>query len=403
MRLIAAMCLAAALVPSLAAAQPAPWAPERLTPGWVFTPSMVVGVLHDSNVTLRAANEPITAEMVGLINPRGEVDFNGRHTHMSLGYSGSLEAYRELSELNRYEQKGRFELRHQTGPRLNFDANASYTRVPTTDRLQLEAGVVPFIGIGSDHAEVSGGFKLKTSPRTDIAGGVNVQTIRFDREITESEADDFTRYLRNGRSVSPHVTAMYSLSERLSIGGAWSYHRSVIGDGQEIFKVYDQTAEVEWLALEHTTVRGGIGSSYLTSNIAVVNRWGPAYHLGFDHVAGRTEVSASYERSFVPSIGFGGLNANERLSGNAHVPLAQGRFIVSGNIAYGVIEPVDLFGVDYTLNSVWLQGSLGYQVNRWLRAEGFINRTHQTSTARGQVDRTRVGIEFVTAKPVRIQ
>src|SRR3954471_13052354 len=107
-------------------AQPAPWAPERLTPGWVFTPSAVLGVLHDSNVTLRAVNEPITAEVVALVNPRGEIDFNGRRTHFNAGYSGALEAYRELSELNRYEQKGRLELRHQPRPHLQLFSTASY-------------------------------------------------------------------------------------------------------------------------------------------------------------------------------------------------------------------------------------------------------------------------------------
>ena len=42
-------------------------------------------------------------------------------------------------------------------------------------------------------------------------------------------------------------------------------------------------------------------------------------------------------------------------------------------------------------------------VARWLRTEGFISTMHQNSTARGNIDRTRVGIQFVTFKPVRIQ
>src|SRR5687767_5724129 len=178
-------------------AQSAPWAPERLTPGWVFTPSAVVGVLHDSNVTLRAVNEPIRSEAVGLINPRGEIDFNGPRTHMNIGYSGAFEAYRELSELNRYEQKGRFDLRYQTGPRLQLRSQASVARVPTTDRLDFGAGVLPFIGIGSDSADVSGGFTLKSSPRTSIEGGISLQWVRFDRDTPE-DPDEFLRYLRNG-------------------------------------------------------------------------------------------------------------------------------------------------------------------------------------------------------------
>jgi hypothetical protein len=407
----------AALSARVVSAQPAPWAPERLTPGWVFTPSMVLGALHDSNVTLRAVNEPIRSEVVGLVNPRGELDFNGRHTHFNIGYSGALEAYRQFSELNRYEQKGRLEIRQQTGPRLNLRGQASYSRVPTTDRLASEAGVLPFIGIGSDHLEASGGFTLKTSPRTEIQGGISAQSIRFDRE-TPDDPDQFLRYLRNGHSYSPSVSTMYSISQHVSLGGSWSYRHSVVGDDQEVFNVQNLTGELAWQVAEHTTVRGGAGASYLKSDTtplasastlnttvvpAPIERWGPAYHVGLDHLAGAVSVSGNYERSFVPSIGFGGLNANQRVSASAHVPFAGGRLIAGGNVAYGIIEPVDLFGVDFTLHSLWTQGTFGYQITRWLRTEAFVNRSHQTSTARGLVDRTRVGIEFVTAKPVRIQ
>jgi len=390
------------LVARTAAAQPAPWAPERLSAGWVFTPSAVVGVLHDSNVTLRAVNEPINAEMVGLVNPRGEIDFNGRRTHFNVGYSGALEAYRQFSELNRYEQRGRLELRHQVRPHLQLFSTASFASVPTTDRLELGPGVLPFVGIGSQHFQADGGFHLQLSPRTKLDGGLSFQTIHFDRQ-QPAEPDEFTRFLRDGHSISPNVTTMYDLSKHIAVGAAWSYRHAVVSEGVNVVDVHSTTAEVAWQAAEHTTVRGGLGAAHLNSEIELVSRWGPAYHLGIEHNAGRVELSARYERAFLPSIGFGGLSADQRLSGGAHVPFAKGRWIAGGNIAYGQIEPVDLLGIDYTLNSLWTQGTVGYQVSRWLRAEGFYNRTHQTSTARGLVDRTRVGIEFVTAKPVRIQ
>jgi opacity protein-like surface antigen len=396
------LAIALMLVARVAMAQPAPWAPERLTPGWVFTPSMVLGVLHDSNVTLRAVNEPIRSEVVGLLNPRGELDFNGRHTHLNVGYSGALEAYRQLSALNRYEQRGRFEIRQQTGPRLELFSQATSEQVPTTERLDLGAGVLPFIGIGSEHLDVNGGFRGQVSPRLKIDGAFSAQTIRFDRELP-TDPDQFYRYLRNGHSYSPSLGAMYSITQHVSVGASWSYRHAVVGEGQEVFDVQNTTGELAWQPAQRTTLRGGAGASYLTSDTASLKRWGPAYHLGLDHMQGRVSLSGKYEHAFVPSIGFGGLNANQRVSGSAHVPLAQGRFIVGGNVAYGVIEPVDLFGVDFTLHSLWTQGTVGYQVAPWLRAEAFVNRTHQTSTARGLVDRTRIGIEFVTAKPMRIQ
>jgi hypothetical protein len=395
---------AALLIGRTAGAQPAPWEPERLTPGWVFTPSIVVGGLWDSNVTLRAVHEPIQSEWVGLLNPRGEIDFNGRRTHMNVGYSGALEAYRQFSELNRYEQFGRFELRQQATEHLQLFSTAGYSKVPTTDRLDIEAGVLPFIGIGSRHADVSGGFQLQTSPRTHVEGQVSVQAIRFERGES-SEATEFDRYLRNGHSWSPMVGVMHSISERVAVGASWNYRHAAVGVGldEAVFDVQSETAEVAFQTGPHTTIRGGAGASYLTSSTEDLQRWGPAYHAGIDHLAGRVSVAAKYEHAFVPSIGFGGLNANQRVSASAHVPLGNGRWTVSGSLAYGEIAPVDQFGLDFTLHSLWSQGTVGYQLTRWLRTEGFVNRTHQTSTARGLVDRTRVGIEFVTSKPVRIQ
>jgi hypothetical protein len=412
------LMVAAMLVWHTASAQPAPWAPERLTPGWVFTPSAVFGVLHDSNVTLRAVNEPIQAEVVGLLNPRGEIDFNGRRTHLNLGYSGALEAYQQLSALNRYEQHGRFELRQQMAPHLQLFSQAGYSRVPTTDRLDLGPGILPFIGIGSQHTDVSGGFHWQASQRTRLEGGVSAQAIQFDR-TEPSNPDPLTQYLRNGHSISPNLSSMYSVSQHVSVGGSWNYRHAVVDEGQDIFDVHTVTADVSWQAAEYTSIHGGFGASHLSSLsttthvvsaaaapeliATAANRWGPAYHIGIDHREGQVSLSANYERAFIPSIGFGGLNADQRLSGGAHVPFAKGRWIVGGSLSYGRIEPVALLGLDYTFHSLWTNGTVGYQVTPWLRTEGFVNHTHQTSTARGLVDRTRIGIEFVTSKPVRIQ
>src|SRR5690348_3621168 len=221
-RRIFLLALVATFIARTAMAQSAPWAPERLTAGWVFTPSMVLGVLHDSNVTLLAVNEPIRSEVVGLLNPRGELDFNGRRTHFNLGYSGALEAYRQFSELNRYEQRGRLDFRYQTGPRVQLYSRASYTRAPTTDRLEFGDGGLPFIDIGSDHLEGNVGFRAQPSPRTHLDGSLNLQSVRFDRE-TPTEPDEFIRFLQNGHSVTPSLGAMYSVTQHVSFGASWSY------------------------------------------------------------------------------------------------------------------------------------------------------------------------------------
>lgn len=391
------------LVARAAGAQPAPWEPMQLSAGWVFTPSIVVGGLWDSNVTLRGTGEPISTEWVGLLNPRGEIDYNGRRTHMNAGYSGSLEAYRRFSELNRYEQFSRFDLRQQATRRLQLTGNLGYSSVPTTDRLDLGAGVLPFIGVGSQHLNGNAGFQFQASQRTTVDGAVSAQWIAFDRNDVVTNPTDISAYLRNGRSWAPMLGVMHLVSDRVSVGGAWNYRHAVISDGVEVFDVQTATGEAAVRTGQHTTLRGGVGAAHLTSATDALDKWGPSYHVGIDHQEGRVSLSAKYERAFVPSIGFGGLNANQRMSASAHVPFAHDRWTLGGSLAYGEIAPVDNFGLDFTLHSVWSQGTLGYQVSRWLRTEGFVNYSHQTSTARGLVNRTRVGIEFVTSKPVRIQ
>src|SRR4051812_18546298 len=150
MRLIAALAIVAALTTATRVeAQPAPWQPERLTAGWIFTPSMVLGALWDTNVTVRQEGDPHIQQWVGLLNPRGELDFNGRRTHMNTGYSGALTAYRDLPELNRYEQHGRFEVRHQMQERLSVFARATAEVAPTTDQLDLGPNVLPFVQVGT--------------------------------------------------------------------------------------------------------------------------------------------------------------------------------------------------------------------------------------------------------------
>ena len=93
----------------------------RLTPGWVFTPTMVLGGMWDSNVTVRNQGNPLLQEWVGIVNPRGELDYNGRQLRFNTGYSGALEAYRHVSELNRYEQKARVSTQYRASARLQAD------------------------------------------------------------------------------------------------------------------------------------------------------------------------------------------------------------------------------------------------------------------------------------------
>ncbi len=335
---------------------------------------------------------------MGLVNPRGELDFNGRRTRFNVGYSGALERYPQFTELNRYDQRSRLEARHQLTPRLQVSSVASYVSTPSTDRLQLEGGSLPFVDVGSKLLDISGMFQLAVSPRTSLAGRYQFQRAQFDRNTSQG-----FEFLRGGHSHAPSLQLVHRLTRRFGVGGAWDYRQADVGGGEQTFEVQDLTGNVSYQVLETTTLSGSAGASYLRVSNTGVTTWGPAFSGALEHRRGRTTVTASYERAFLPSFSFGGLTANQTMAVDVRVPFANDRAYVSGGIGYSRTEPVEALGVGFRVNSRFTSASVGYQVARWLRTEGFLNLSHQDSTARGLVDRTRVGFQFVTFKPVRIQ
>jgi hypothetical protein len=398
MRWMVMLLVAAALMTGQADAQPGPWRPERLTPGWVFTPTMALGGLWDSNVTLRNQGNPLLSEWVGTVSPRGEMDYNGRHFRFNTGYSGALEAYSRFSELNRYEQRARVSTQYRATPRLQTQAQASYTATPTTDRLEL--GTLPFIDIGARSFDAGGGATLSLSPRTQLIAEYQFQHITFDRDENRQR----NVLLEGGYSHAPLARVTYSLTSRLGVGGQWQYRRATIGGGAENFNVQTMLGEVNYKVAEATSVFGAAGASHLDISSTDVDMWGPSFRAGLEHEIERTSVTFGYARSFVPSFSFGGLTANQEVSLGVRTPLTRGgRLELTGSVSYTSSEPVEELGVGFGLDSLWTNVSLGYGVAPWLRTEAFLSTMHQTSTARGNIDRTRIGFQFVTFKPVRIQ
>jgi hypothetical protein len=73
-----------------------------------------------------------------------------------------------------------------------------------------------------------------------------------------------------------------------------------------------------------------------------------------------------------------------------------------GSVSWRSNEP--LVAGDVPLRSLWLGGLVGYAAQPWLRIEGFYGRTQQRiDRPGGDVERNRIGVQVVTAKPVRIR
>ncbi len=388
-----------AAVASPAAAQPEPWAPERITAGWVVTPSIVFGGIWDSNVTVRNEGVPKTAELVGIVNPRGEIDFNGRRAKFNAGYSGLLETHRELDELTRYDQRGRLNARYEMTPRLMFQTMSQLTLSPTTDKLDIEGGV-PFTRVGSRALSSVSGFTVDVTRRTAVKAFYEFQWVDFDRDL--EGAPDFI-FLQGGHAHSPSADLTYALSSRLKIGALYTFRHTVIDAGEEIFNTHRSLGTVEYEAGPATTLRARAGIDHATLSGTAESHTGPSYGGGVTHQVRRTTLKAHYERSFVPSFGFGGLTANQVFHAGANVPVGGGRVYWGGSFTYRRTDPFISRGLVIELDSYWVQTTVGYFVTRWLRMEGFINQTHQYSSAQGNVDRMRIGVLFVTTKPMRIQ
>jgi hypothetical protein len=368
-----------------------------LTAGWTFTPSMSFGTLWDSNVTVVSEGNPEVGETVFLLNPRGEIDFNGRRTRFNVGYSGSLEAYQELEELQRYDQRGRLEAKHQMTPRLTFVTRHSLTMSPTTDSLELNG--LLFERVGSKMLNAKGGFEYGLAPRTTLAGDYTFQWVRFERDPSEQRF----AFLRGGHMHTPSARVTHRLTPRFGVGGSWQYRHAIIGGGEEIVDVHDAMAEVSYQITRNTTIAGGAGVAHLKPSGNETAQTGPSFRAGVSHHIEQVTFGASFERSFLPSFGFAGTTVNEVLNASVRVPLLGGRMFWTGGLAYRRSEPLAIRTDVLELDSWWSQTAFGFTVFRWLRMEAFYNGSHQTSSARGRVDRTRVGVQFVTFKPVRIQ
>jgi hypothetical protein len=401
MRLIVIALLATGLLAGRAAAQPAPWAPERLTPGWTVLPGIVFGALWDSNVTVQGQGTPEIAEWVGVVNPRGEIVYNGRLTRFSAGYSGSLERYRELRALDRFEQRGKAELTHRATPRLQFGAGFSMARTPTTDRLEVNG--LPFVDVGSHTRDLTAQATYALGRRTSLEGGYHFQEVDFDRDDLEGNPLQ-AAILSGGYAHSPSLSVRHEFNSRFSAGSTLEHRKATVGNGLDHFTIQNATGDIRYRLNGNTSLSASGGVSHLYLRQTNVDRWGPRIRASLEHAAGLTQVTLRYERAFIPSFSFGGLTGNQFLSLSATTPLTRGgRWTTTGSASYGRTEPLDEIGFAIQRDSYWFNGSLGYQIARWLRADGFVTSAHQRTDALGNVNRLRAGIQFSTSKPVRIQ
>jgi hypothetical protein len=398
LRIVVALLMAAVSRPVVASAQESNFVPAAalnlLAPaGWSITPGFSYSGSWDDNALIVGTGDAPVTDILSTVNPRASVDFNGRRGQMSASYDGAFVLYRELSDLNSYDQHATFVAQRLLSPHVTLFVRNSAASVPTTELSQLVG--VPFSRTGSKVVDVRGGIEAAFSKRTTMTTTYDFQWVKFDEDQPQSAS------LRGGHSNGGSVALGYRLSERFALTADYQLQYANVEGNDESFNVQNIFGGVDYKLSTATRMFFSGGVSRLTFAPTSPNRTGPAARAGITHQFHKFTADLQYSRSFVPSYGFGGTTDNAELSGRLRVPFGRRGYATSA-LSWRRNDP--LTEGDLPLRSYWLEAAMGYAVSTWVSLEAFYGSTHQTiDRPGGQTHRNRVGLQVITAKPLRIR
>jgi hypothetical protein len=372
------------------------------TPGWIFTPSIGVGGSWDDNVLLVNPGDEPPSDYASPINPSVSLDFTGKRTRFSTGYDGSVVLYRTLDELTSFEQFLRVALEHHATEHVTIFAEENFTMAPTTDAVPLNGGV-PFYRIGSRTNAAGGGVRVALQRYMSLSGHYTLRTVDFDFDPL------LGTQLHGGNSHEFDVSLDRAISSRLTVGGEYGFDRVTVAAVTAVEPAADDRFNIQvgsftarYLLSPTVTISGALGITHLGAGLTHQSRTAPAWRAAITHKMQHVLLSGSYSRSYVPSFGFGGTLQNEEWAATAVVPFARNRAYAEGGLTW--FDNDALEAGQPSLSTVWLSGKVGYRVTRWLRMEGFYNRSHQdTHRAGGQLSRNQIGFQVVTARPLKLR
>jgi len=361
--------------------------------GWVLTPTMLFSTSHDDNVLARGNTDSPQGDVVNVLNPRAALDFRGRRTQFSGTYDGAMLLYRNLDTLNSYDQHGGALGSYRLSPHVSMFGASTVALSPTTDSLQL-AGI-PFVRTGSSLKELSGGVDTAFTKRTSMVAEAKFQWVHFD------DARPLDLILRGGHSQGGSVTLRHRLSARTTLTGDYSLDRALVANGQAEFHVQNTSGGFEHKLSDRFQMFAAAGISHLGLTTFGPARTGASYRAGLTSQLRLVNVDVSYNRSFVPSFGFGGTMQNQDFTTQIRATPTR-RTSVQSTFSWRRNDPLTVG--ELSLHTFWMQVSGGYAIQPWARVEGFYGALSNTiNRPGGMVDRTRFGIQIVTAKPIRIR
>jgi hypothetical protein len=395
-RWLTAAVIAVALGASPAAQdqqQPTEFASWRV-PGWTFIPGVTLGAIYDSNIGLAtppADTQRTEGDEMMQAAPYGQIEYYGRRTEFSTGYRGYLRRYVDVDQLNGFDQRIYASLRRLATRRLTLYFQNSFTDVPTTDEVELNG--VPFARTGAKSNSFAASAEARLSRYMDLA-------VRYDNTWVDFDRED--NFLTGGWVNGVRAEIGRRLEEHTSIGGEYGLRFADLNEGTRELTFQDVGATFRHALSAHTTISAAGGMSWLDDRLTGESRTGPYVRTAITHRGERTTVGASFERLFVPSFGFGGSNQSQEIRGFVQMPLTRNRTYVQGSAAWRRSDP--FIENELKLDTIWIRSTVGYALARWFRSEVFYAYTRQDSQVTGgEIDRHRVGVQFVVSQPMRIR
>ncbi len=363
--------------------------------GWTFLPGVTIGMMYDSNVAITSApadTRTTPNDTLYTIDPVGTLRFVGKRTTFDSSYRGTIRRYQELSGLNGFDQHVKASLERRATKRLTLFAQNTYSSVPTTDELDLSG--VPFRRAGSQHNALAGGMSYRLNEHDTLSARYDFTWVKFDRN-----APDLTGGTING----VHADVLHAFTNRFSAGaeGSLRFAQMDFLTGRDL-RFVDFGGTVDYRLDEVTKLSGAAGYAHLDDELFQTTRAGMYVRGSLSRIALRSVLGVSYERSFVPSFGFGGSNRSQEVRGWVDFPPIGHRVFVQSSIAWRRNEPFE--AEDLQADTIQFRSTTGYAVSRWMRAQGFYIFTRQDSIVRGgEINRHRIGGELVLSQPMRIR
>src|SRR5688572_779170 len=243
----AIVLLTAAVTPAGAQQQsdPAAEGQSYRIPGWSFTPSLALGATHDTNVALtdeRADLGFTEGDTYFNIVPGGQLEFLGKYTDFSASYRGFVRRYLEFDALNSYDQRASFGVKRLVSRRLTLSARDSFADTPTTDDTELNG--VPFRRAGSRSNTFGVASDYRFTKYTSLSS-------RYDQTWVEFDRPDI--FLTGGWIHAVRNEVSHRLSERVALGGEYTYRFATLDRGNRNFTFQDAGGVLHLSLGPHTT------------------------------------------------------------------------------------------------------------------------------------------------------